>query len=61
MTNEGYDFWTDEIWINYTGTVAGAEGDLLTVYGVVKGQKSFETQVGGERYVPEIDEVYIEE
>lgn len=61
VTDEGYDFWTDEIWVNYTGNVAGAEGDFLTVYGVVKGQKSFETQIGGERYVPEVREVYIEE
>lgn len=61
VTDEGYDFWTDEIWVNYTGNVAGAEGDFLTVYGVVRGQKSFETQIGGERYVPEIDDVYIEE
>ncbi len=61
VTDEGYDFWSDEVWVNYFTKVAGAEGDQLTVYGVVKGQKSFETQIGGERYVPEIRARYIEE
>lgn len=61
VTNEGYDFWSDEVWVNYFQKVAGAEGDQLTVYGVVKGSKSFETQIGGERYVPEIRARYIEE
>jgi hypothetical protein len=61
VTDEGYDLWTDEVWVNYTGKVSGAEEDFLTVYGIITGQKTFETQAGGSRYVPEIDEVYIVE
>ena len=61
VTDEGYGFWTDEIWVNYDGKVHGAEDDMLTVYGTVQGSKSFETQIGGERYVPEIDARYIDE
>jgi hypothetical protein len=34
---------------------------MLTVYGTVVGAKSYETQIGGETYVPEIDAEIIEE
>ncbi len=61
MTDEGYGIWADQVWVNYDGSVQGAEDDFVTVYGVVKGSRSYETQIGGERYVPEIDARYIEE
>jgi hypothetical protein len=61
VTNEGYGLWDDHIWINYPGTIKGAEDDIITVYGTVVGEKSYETQIGGETYVPEVDAKYIEE
>ncbi len=62
VTDEGCDFWSDEVWIDYAGMkVAGAEGHFLTFYGTVEGQKSFETQIGGERYVPQITAEFFEE
>jgi hypothetical protein len=61
VTNDGYGFWDDRIWINYPGTIKGAEDDIITVYGTVAGEKSYETQIGGETYVPEVDARYIEE
>ncbi len=61
VTDLGYDIWDDVIWINYTGHVRGGDGDQLTVYGKVVGTKSYETQIGGETYVPEIDAKYIVE
>ncbi|MGD0272473.1 MAG: hypothetical protein ABSB96_01880 [Gaiellaceae bacterium] len=60
VTDMGYDIWTDEVWVNYTGHVRGAEGDKLTIYGTVVGTKTYEAQMG-ERYVPEIDAKYIVE
>jgi hypothetical protein len=61
VTDAGYDIWSDQIWVNYEGRVRGAEGDKLTVYGTVVGSKSYETQIGGETYVPEVDAKYITE
>jgi hypothetical protein len=61
VTNEGYDLWTDNIWVNYKGNIKSAEDDIITIYGVVKGSRSYETQIGGETYVPEIDARYVEE
>lgn len=61
VTNEGYDIWDDNVWIDYFGNVQGAEGDQITVYGVIKGSKSYETQAGGQTFVPRIKAVYISE
>jgi hypothetical protein len=61
VTDLGYGVWTDEIWVNYNGHIAGADGDSITVYGIVNGSKSYKTQIGGERYVPEISAKYIVE
>lgn len=61
VTDEGYGFWTDNIWVNYDGSVRGAEEDMITVYGTVVGEREYETQIGGATYVPEINARYIEE
>lgn len=61
VTDLGYDVWTDQVWVDYVGHVKGVEGSKLTVYGLVTGTKSYETQIGGETYVPEVLAVYIDE
>jgi hypothetical protein len=60
VTDMGYDFWDDNIYIEYDGEIAGAEDDIITVYGTVRGTKSYETQIGGETFVPEVRAKYIE-
>jgi hypothetical protein len=52
VTDLGYDIWSDQIWVNYEGSVRGAEGDKLTVYGTVTGIKSYETQIGARPMSP---------
>ena len=61
VTDQGYGLWTDEIWVNYNQHVASAKDDTITVYGTVLGTKTYDTQIGGSRYVPEIDAKYIVE
>jgi hypothetical protein len=61
VTDEGYGIWDDNIWVDYDGHVQGAEGDTLTVYGTITGSKSYETQIGGETYVPRMRAKYIDE
>lgn len=61
VTDQGYGIWDDNVWVDYNSPIQGAEEDIITVYGVVKGSKSYETQVGGETYVPQIQARYIEE
>jgi hypothetical protein len=61
VTDEGYGYWTDNIWVDYDGHVEGAEDDFVTVYGTIRGSKSYETQIGGETYVPRVRARYIDE
>jgi hypothetical protein len=61
VTDEGYGFWDDNIWVDYTDHIRGAEGDVVTVYGTITGTKSYETQIGGETYVPKMRAEYIDE
>jgi hypothetical protein len=57
--NDEEGFWTDHIYVNYTGHVHGTEGNMVTFWGKVTGSKSYKTQAGGETYVPEIEAKYV--
>jgi len=61
VTDEGYGIWDDNIWVDYEGSITSAEEDVITVYGTVTGSKSYETQIGGETYVPQVKARYIVE
>ena len=61
VTDAGYGFWDDNVWVEYDGTIRGAEEDIITVYGTIKGEQSYETQIGGETYVPKLRARYIVE
>ncbi len=61
VTDEGYDIWTDNVWVNYDRSIKSAEDDIVTVYGEIDGSRSYDTQIGGETYVPEMTAEYIEE
>lgn len=61
VTDEGYGYWTDNVWVNYSRSIKSAEDDVVTVYGEIDGSRSYDTQIGGETYVPEMTAKYIEE
>jgi hypothetical protein len=61
VTDQGYGFWDDNIWVDYNGTIKGGKGDMLTIYGKVTGTKTYETQIGGQTYVPEVRAKYVAE
>jgi hypothetical protein len=61
VTNLGYGIYDDNIWVDYSGSIRSADGDIVTIYGKVTGSKSYETQIGGETYVPQVKMRYIEE
>lgn len=60
VTKEEFGIWTDEVYVNFTGHVKGAEKDLVTFWGTVTGTKSYETKIGGNNEVPEITAKYVE-
>ncbi len=59
VTDEGYGFWDDNIWVDYDHAIGANEDDIVTVYGTITGSKSYETQAGGETYVPRMHARYI--
>jgi hypothetical protein len=59
VTDEGYGLWDDNVWIDYDHSINSADDDIITVYGTVRGSKSYETQIGGETYVPQIKAKYV--
>ncbi|MDP9383981.1 MAG: hypothetical protein M3P50_01885 [Actinomycetota bacterium] len=61
VTDEGYGLSTDNIYVEYDRTIQPAEEDIITVYGKVVDQYSYETQIGGETYVPRIRAEIIDE
>jgi hypothetical protein len=61
VTDEGFGLWDDNIWVDYNDSIKSAENDVVTVYGVVRGSKSYQTQIGGETYVPRVAARYIDE
>ena len=61
VTDMGYDYWDDNVWVEYDGTIQGAEDDIITIYGTVKGEYSYDTQAGGSTYVPKVKAEYVDE
>jgi hypothetical protein len=59
VTDDGYGYWSDHIWVDYHGTINGAEGDILTVYGTTTGTQDYDTQAGGNTTVPSVKAKYI--
>lgn len=56
---EEYEIWTNHIYVNFTGHVKGAEKSIVTIWGKVTGAKSYQTQIGGETTVPELEAKYV--
>jgi hypothetical protein len=60
VTEVGYGIWTDNVWVDYNGSNPYVAKNIVSVYGTVTGTKSYQTQVGGSTYVPEVHAKYIE-
>jgi hypothetical protein len=59
VTDLGYDLWTDNVWVNFNRSTKFVEDDIVTVWGPIDGSKSYETQIGGETFVPEMTAKYL--
>jgi hypothetical protein len=61
VTDQGYDIWDDNVWIDYDHAIKSAENDIITVYGTMTGSKSYDTQAGGSTFVPRMHARYVVE
>jgi multidrug efflux pump subunit AcrA (membrane-fusion protein) len=60
VTDQGYGLWTDNVWVDYNNSTSANENDVITVYGTITGTKSYDTQNGGNTYVPQMRGRYID-
>jgi hypothetical protein len=60
VTDEGYGLWDDNVWVDYSSDVPYVEKDIINVYGTVTGSKSYQTQAGGNTFVPRVRAAYME-
>jgi hypothetical protein len=61
VTDEGYGFWDDNVWVDFSEPIEATEEDIITVYGKITGAEEYETQIGGSTYVPRMNALYIDE
>ncbi|MFH1181386.1 MAG: hypothetical protein V1702_00340 [Candidatus Woesearchaeota archaeon] len=59
VTKEDF-FWTDVIFVDYSGSDRYLEGDIIDLWGQVKGLYSYAAIFGNEVTVPEVDSLYVE-
>lgn len=60
ITKGSYDIWTDTIYVSYTGTIAAVQDNIVTVYGTIKGSKTYESQANYNITLPEIEAKYVD-
>ncbi|WP_201319262.1 zinc ribbon domain-containing protein [Paenibacillus sp. EPM92] len=62
VTKGDYGIWEDTIFVNYrrqNGEDRILEKDVITIWGVAKGLKTYKTVLGSETSLPELDASYI--
>ena len=59
VTKGNYDFWDDDVLVNYEGK-RFLEDDVVDIWGEVRGIRKYTTVFGATRSIPEIDAYYIE-
>jgi len=60
VTNEGYGFYDDNVWVTYPGTFDVYEDDIINVWGECTGSYDYTSVIGAELSVPAIEAKYIE-
>lgn len=59
ITDDGYRIWDDNVWVDYDQDVPYVENNAITVYRTVTGTKSYQTQAGGNTFVPKVHAAYL--
>lgn len=62
VTKGNYDIWDDTVYVNYTyseGESKFLEDDIITMYGTLKGSKTYTTVLGSSVTIPQFDAKYI--
>jgi len=63
ITNMGYGLWGDTIYVSYTyepNQTRFLEGDIINIFGTVRGRKSYQSVLGAKITLPAIDAKYVQ-
>ncbi|MBN2168107.1 MAG: hypothetical protein JW738_02605, partial [Actinobacteria bacterium] len=60
ITPLGYGYWSDTIYVTYTGTTPAVEENIIIVYGTVLGSHTYTSQAGYSITLPLIEAKYID-
>lgn len=60
LTNGGYGYWSDEIYVSYSTSTEFLEGDMVTVYGIMSGAVTFTSVANYNITLPGMEAVAIE-
>ena len=60
MTDLGYGYWKDVIWVSYTQNTDVLEGDIINISGILSGSYTYTSQANYNISIPAIRTVDIE-
>ena len=58
-SSDEYDIWDHTIWVNHQGRRV-LDDDIVRVWGIVKGRRTYKSVLGGQITIPEIDAAALE-
>ncbi len=61
VTKEEFGIWSNLVYVTFHSHLKATEKSIVTFWGEMKGSKSYETKIGGNNEVPEIDAKYVNE
>jgi Protein of unknown function (DUF2510)/Glucodextranase, domain B len=59
VTKGEFGLWSNPVYVTFHRRLKANEKSIVTFWGEVKGTKSYETKIGGNNEVPEIDAKYV--
>ena len=60
VTNKGYGFWDDTVYVTLDGTTPAVDGSMVWVYGMITGGKTYESTAGWNITIPAVDAKYVD-
>ena len=60
ITNDGYGFWTDTIYVVLQGTTPAVENSIVDIYGTVAGSYTYTSEANYKITLPEVDARYVD-
>ncbi|MHB1325773.1 MAG: Ig-like domain-containing protein [Thermoleophilia bacterium] len=60
VTDSGYGFWTDTIWVEFPGKTPAVQDSIVNVWGDVYGSYTYKSQAGWDIALPAVQARYVE-